>query len=206
MSKSIVIPFFIIASFIITAFLVFENLELFFSNLLHNLSNNTGLYAFISFLVLASDIVLPVPSSIVMYTNGYVLGVMYGATISLLALMVSCVVGYYLGRLTSAGLKTVSDERAQKIIANYGSVSILITRGIPILSESVCIICGYNNMPFKNYFMLNLLGYIPLCLLYAYCGSVGYNQDTFFISFACSIIFSALFWLFGKYFLAKSSE
>ena len=206
MSRSIVFPFLIVAAFIITAFLVFENLEGFFSNLLLQFNTNSTTYALISFLVLTSDIVLPVPSSIVMYSNGYVLGIINGTIISIISLSCSCVIGYYLGKLTSLGLKKADDEKANEIISNYGTLSILITRGIPILSESVSIICGYNKMPFRNYFLLNVIGYLPLCLLYAYCGSIGYNESMFLISFICSLIISALFWLFGKFYLSKSSN
>ncbi|MDZ4756979.1 MAG: hypothetical protein SGJ10_02415, partial [Bacteroidota bacterium] len=87
-------------------FLIFENLETYFTNLLQGSSKHILTYSLVSFIVLASDIILPVPSSIVMYTNGYVLGMAGGSAISLAALMVGSVVGYYLGKYTSIGLKT----------------------------------------------------------------------------------------------------
>jgi uncharacterized membrane protein YdjX (TVP38/TMEM64 family) len=201
MLKKIAIPFLISATVIIITFLLFGDLEAFFINLLNNAAKHPGTYSFISFLVLASDIILPVPSSIVMYTNGFVLGLAGGSFISLVALMVGSVVGYYLGKFTLLGTKGKSDQKADQVLSRYGVASVLISRGIPIISESISIVCGYNRMPFKTYFILNLVGYIPLCLLYAFCGSVGYNQDTFLISFGCSLLISAAFWLVGKKFL-----
>ena len=198
MNRAITLPFLITVALIIVVFLLFQNLEVFFSNLLNQLSSTASLFALVSCLVLASDIVLPVPSSIVMYVNGFVLGTFYGSVVSLTALLISSTIGYYLGSLTSLGFKNNDNEKARSVIEKYGPVSILITRGIPILSEAVCIVCGYNKMPFRRYIMLNLAGYVPLCLLYAFCGSLGYNQNTFFISFACSLLISALFWFAGK--------
>jgi uncharacterized membrane protein YdjX (TVP38/TMEM64 family) len=201
MLKKIILPFFISAITIIVTFLLFEDLELFFVSSLNATSGHPLFYTLVSFLVLASDIVLPVPSSIVMYTNGYVLGLFSGSMLSLIALMIGSTVGYYLGRFTSMGIKSTEDERAQTILSNYGTLSILVTRGIPIIAESICIVCGYNKMPFRQYFIMNLIGYVPLCLLYAFCGSIGYSRDTFLISFACSLCISAIFWLVGKKFL-----
>ncbi len=201
MLKKITLPFFVSAILIIITFLLLEDLETFFVSSLNAVSNHPLSYTLVSFLVLASDIILPVPSSIVMYTNGYVLGLFSGATLSLIALMIGSVVGYYLGKFTSMGIKSTSDIRTQTILSNYGALSILVTRGIPIISESISIVCGYNQLPFKQYFIMNLIGYIPLCLLYAFCGSIGYNRDTFLISFGCSLLISAAFWVIGKKFL-----
>ena len=198
MRKKIIIPFIIIVSVIIVSFLVFDDLEIFFTNLLQKAVNNHTTYAISSFFVLGSDILLPVPSSIVMFTNGYVLGIVYGAAISLLALAAGCVVGYYLGKFSSLGLKSKADVKANTIISRYGALSILITRGIPVLSETICIICGFNKMPFKKYFIFNIIGYLPLCLLYAFCGSIGYDKNIFLISFGCSILIAAVFWFFGR--------
>lgn len=198
MSKKIIVPFAIVIAIVIVTFLLFDNLEAYFTTLLKNVSKYQSTYAGISILVLASDIVLPVPSSIVMYMNGYVLGIVYGSLISLLALMVSSLAGYYIGKFASISTRSKSDKRADRILARYGIVAILISRGIPILSESICIVCGYNSMQLQRYLLLNLIGYVPLCLLYAFCGSLGYNQGTFLLSFGCSLIVSAFFWYCGS--------
>jgi uncharacterized membrane protein YdjX (TVP38/TMEM64 family) len=203
MFKKILIPFLISATLITVAFLLFGEMETFFVETLHHAENNKSVYSLLSFLILASDIILPVPSSIVMYTNGYVLGFFYGFFISLTALMVGAMVGYYLGKFTSMGVKAKDDQKADLILAKYGFMSILITRGIPIISESICLVCGYNKMPFKMYFILNLIGYIPVCILYAFCGSLGYNKDMFLITFGISLLISAAFWIFGKKFLTR---
>ena len=196
--KKIWIQFLMVATVIIISFLIFSNLESFFSELLNGLSKKPFAYAAVSFVVLTSDIVLPVPSSIVMYVNGYVLGVIFGSIISLLSLIVSAMIGYYLGKITSSVLKTTTEMNSQKFLNKYGAVAVLLTRGIPILSESVCFVSGYNKLPFKKYVLYNIVGYIPLCILYAYCGSLGYDKNIFLLSFGCSLIIAASFWFLGK--------
>lgn len=200
MRKSIIVL--IISIVIITlTFIFFGGIEEQISTTLDNLQSKKIYYSAVSFTILTFDILLPVPSSIVMYLNGYVLGGIGGSCISLLSLLTSSIIGYYIGKLTSVGLKEKSENNTNTIIDKYGILSILITRGIPILSESICIVCGYNKVPFKQYFIFNLVGYAPLCLLYAICGSLGYDNDLFFISFSCSLLISFVFWLLGKKFL-----
>ena len=201
--KKITVPFLITAIIVIITFLLFKDMETFFSNALNEVSHSPYSFASISFMVLTLDIVLPVPSSIVMYINGYVLGVFTGSALSLISLLVGAILGYFLGRLTSAGVKAKSDSTTEAIIAKYGAMAILISRGIPIISESVCIVCGFNKMPLKQYLLFNLIGYLPLCLLYAYCGNVGYDKNTFLLSFGFSVLLTVIFWIVGRAFLLK---
>jgi uncharacterized membrane protein YdjX (TVP38/TMEM64 family) len=49
--------------------------------------------------LLASDILLPIPSSMVSTTCGYILGFVCGTIASLAGMTVSCVIGYWLGRV-----------------------------------------------------------------------------------------------------------
>ena len=204
--KSIVYPFILTIVVITTVFLVFSNLEEYFTDQLNELSNYHLQFALVSFIVLASDILLPVPSSIVMYLNGYILGFTLGAVVSLAGLLVGAVLGYYIGKWSSLGAATEKNQRAQRILTTYGPMAVLVTRGIPIIAESIAIVCGYNKMPFGKYFLLNLIGYIPLCLLYAFCGRAGYDKNTFLLSFACSLVIAAAFWFFGKSYFSRSKS
>jgi uncharacterized membrane protein YdjX (TVP38/TMEM64 family) len=206
MHAKIIIPFLITSILIIVSFFFFQNLELFFNTLQNRFRENPFSFAFISFIILASDIVLPVPSSIVMFVNGYVLGTAFGAAISLIASLFGSVLGYYIGSFTSFGLKSKSDNYVKKLIETYGPLTILISRGIPVLSESVSIVCGYNQMSFKSYFTFNLFGYIPICLIYSFFGNVGYDKHLFLISFGFSLFISAAFWFLGKSFLNSTQK
>jgi uncharacterized membrane protein YdjX (TVP38/TMEM64 family) len=196
--KSIMYPLVISLLFVIIVFISFDSLESQFTHILNNLEQYKWQYALGSFFILASDILLPVPSSIVMYMNGYVLGIIEGSLLSMVSLLLGSVIGYYLGKLTSMGLKASQEEPAKLFMQKYGALAILISRGIPILSESISVVCGYNKIPFKQYFIFNVIGYSPLCLLYAICGNIGYDKNTFLLSFGFSLLISAAFYFFGK--------
>ena len=201
--KSIWLPF--VASFlvVVVVFIIGKNLEQEFTAALNQVEHVQLQYAAISFFILLGDILLPVPSSIVMYLNGYVLGILSGACLSFVSLLAGSCVGYYLGKFTSMGVMAKKDERAHLFLLKYGAFAILITRGIPILAESICMVCGYNKMLFKQYILLNAIGYIPLCLLYAFFGQSGYDQNNLLLSFIASLLVSAAFWFLGKTYFTK---
>lgn len=195
--KSIWMPILVSIALISVVFVSFENLETYFQWLLEESNEHKIRFSALSFLVLSSDILLPVPSSIVMYTNGLVLGLFLGSMLSLMASLVSAGVGYYLGRFTNWG-KSKPNEKAQYVIEKYGALSIIITRGIPILSETISFTSGYNKIKVKPFLLLNFIGYLPICMIYAFFGTLGQDSGLFLLSFVSSIIVSAIMWFFGK--------
>lgn len=199
----ILIPFTIAALLIILSFLLFKELEPFSIELLSGVKNNPWQFAGFSFVLLVSDIFLPVPSSIVMYLNGVFLGFFKGFAVSMISANAFAVTGYLVGKYSSLAFKTESDAVSDRFLKNYGHFAIIITRGIPVLSESVCIVCGYNLYNFKTYMLLNFIGYFPVCLIYAYFGSIAVEQNLFIISLGSLLVVSFLLWIFGKKVLKK---
>ncbi|MGB3465871.1 MAG: VTT domain-containing protein [Cyclobacteriaceae bacterium] len=204
--KNIIYPIAVSIVLVSLVFVFFEDLENYLTDLLVASGEQPGRYAFISFWVLASDILLPVPSSIVMYYNGSVLGFIKGSVISLASLFISGTVGYWIGYSSAFGFSGEKNEKAEKIIRNYGSMGMILTRGIPILSESVCITAGYNRMNFRQYTLLNVIGAVPLALVYGFFGAVGKEDNLFYYSFGLSIFVSLILFLGGRKILGRVTE
>jgi len=196
--KGILRPILISSLLVVLIFIIFSNLEGQFQVMLTQLRERTNDYIFYSILILSSDIVLPVPSSIVMYLNGSVLGLYLGFLTSYVSVILTAFVGYLLGMFTSLGVRKSKESETQAFMKKYGYLAILVTRGIPILSESVCFVSGFKRYNFKLYLLLNLVGYIPICLIYAYFGNIGGNENQFLLSFFFSILLSLTLWVFGR--------
>lgn len=197
--KNIFYPFAISAGIILITFGIFHTMEKYFSDTLHLLKEHPFQFGIISFLILASDIILPIPSSIVLYINGFFLGAIGGTFVSMAGLMAGAVIGYIIGKSSSNVLKSERHHKANRVLSRYGPAAIFLTRGIPILSESLCFVCGYNRIDFKRYLMLNFVGYLPVCSLHAIFGYMGYAGGSIFLmSFTVSVAISIVFWFFGK--------
>ena len=158
---------------IILIFIFFNDLEAQFHALLLGLKDRRNDYALFRIIILSLDIVLPVPSSIIMYLNGSTLGLLPGFATSFIAVTISVIAGYFIGLSFTPGKSKRLLVQSNALLDRYGFLAIIISRGIPILSESICITCGYNRYNFWRYLAFNLIGYIPICMIYAYSGPAG---------------------------------
>lgn len=182
---------------------MFPNLESYFTDLLKHKSNETTIvFGIVSFGLLSSDFLLPIPSSIIMYLNGLNLGFVYGLIVSLTSCIVSSFLGYYLGNIFRHKIdKYYTSEQimlSEKFIYRFGGIGIILSRGIPILSESTSVICGNLNYNFKKFIYLNFIGYIPVCIIYSYLGSISVNKEYFFLAFGINIILASIAWILNK--------
>jgi uncharacterized membrane protein YdjX (TVP38/TMEM64 family) len=184
---------------ILLSFLIWgEGLEISFKNLLETFRNSPQKYVWFSFLILTSDIILPVPSSITMFINGNVIGLWPGLFLSLASVLCSSVIGYFMGKGLGYGLKQNSNEKADLLLKRYGPYILILTRGIPILSESFCFVCGYNKMTFIKYMFYSFLGYLPVCAIYSYFGSISNDSELFLWTFGGAMLIALIFAIIGR--------
>jgi 3-dehydroquinate synthase len=101
--------------------------------------------------VLAFDVLLPIPSSIVAALLGARLGLGWGFACSLLGLCVGHALGYALGRLVPA--------RARDQLPAISTFPlVLLTRPVPVLAEAVAIGMGALRVPFARFALPMVLG------------------------------------------------
>jgi len=86
----------ILAVILIPFFLFGDRIETWTDSFLRAASDQSVLVAIVLGLLLASDILLPVPSSMVSTAAGFFLGFMGGMITSLIGMTVSCIAGFWL--------------------------------------------------------------------------------------------------------------
>ncbi|HEY0678185.1 MAG TPA: VTT domain-containing protein [Chitinophagaceae bacterium] len=140
------------------------------------------LYAIFSFGVLVSDIVLPVPSSLVMILNGKVLGIAGGAIISLVASQLASLIGFYMGRKASPVADRIfslaDKEKSNRLFGRYGKMAIVISKALPVISEAMSIIAGTTSTTFKEFFIFSLAGNFIVSVTYAITGSIASSVNS----------------------------
>ena len=143
--KRLVFLLIFVSLVIIISFLLLNGLEDKMQAWVHSASSRWT-YSAISFGLLAGDILLPVPSSLLMILNGKVLGVVAGASLSLVAGMTASLIGFYLGRKSTRFVNRFFSEKdivaGNRFFSRFGSFSITISKAIPILSETISFISG----------------------------------------------------------------
>lgn len=186
---------FIFCSFIIIAvFLMFGDMERMIEVNLHS-SESLFTYALLSFSFLTADILLPVPSSLVMILNGEVLGFPAGAALSLVSGVLSSCIGFYLGRksnpLLNKFFSAKDREISDRLFHRFGNMAITISKALPIISEAVSVVSGTTSVTFKNFLYYSIAGHLIVSVIYAYAGSLSSTFNSNLV--AALIIVLALF-------------
>src|SRR6185436_9370770 len=100
--------------------------------------------------LLIADVVLPVPSSLVMVAHGALFGVAMGTFLSLLGSVGAALFGFALGRRGGRVLERLvtpaERARADYLLARWGALAIIVTRPVPLLAETVAIMAGASRM------------------------------------------------------------
>src|SRR3954470_2769658 len=90
--------------------------------------------------LLALDVFLPVPSSIVSTGAGVLLGFWRGAAIIWIGMTIGCALGHAFGAKGAGGARKVVGAdglvRASAIMDRHGSWALVVCRPIPVLAES----------------------------------------------------------------------
>lgn len=102
--------------------------------------------------LLAADVVLPVPSSVLGVAAGGLFGVTAGTCISWLGMTLGCELAYHLGRRGGRGamrrLVGAADwERVETATRRHGAAVLALFRPVPVLAEASVIFAGAARMP-----------------------------------------------------------
>ena len=151
--------------------------------------------------LLIADVVLPVPSSIVMVAHGALFGVLWGTVLSLIGSVGAAVFGFAIGRRGGRLLERVVTraecERASSILERWGTLAIIVTRPVPLLAETVAIMAGASSMSWRALVVASIAGSLPPALLYALTGAAVANLQNTALMFGVVLVVAGLFWLVG---------
>jgi uncharacterized membrane protein YdjX (TVP38/TMEM64 family) len=106
--------------------------------------------------LLASDLLLPVPSSMVSTYGGGVLGMWPAAAASWLGMMLGATIGFALARLFGkpfAVRRVLADDldRLQGLTQRFGPAALVLTRALPILAEACVLLMGATGLSWRRF-------------------------------------------------------
>ncbi len=147
--------------------------------------------------LLATDILLPVPSSFVSTACGYLLGVELGAAVSWLGMTAGALFGYFLGRRPARALtrKLVGEaelQRASAAHARWGDWAVVVCRSVPVLAEASVVFAGVAGMPLRRFLLTAGLANLGVSLVYAAVGAWALRADSFLLAFAAAVALPGL--------------
>jgi len=131
--------------------------------------------ALVVVVLLAADVVLPIPSSFVSAGAVALLGALQGGLTIALGMTVAAWLGYGIGRwggepLTRRLAGPRELERAERMMARYGTWVILLCRGVPVLAEASTLLAGATRVNAWRFLLVTSLGNAGLSCAYALIG------------------------------------
>lgn len=159
--------------------------------------------------LLAFDVFLPVPSSIVSTGAGVLLGFWPGAAVIWIGMTLGCLIGYVLGAHAAAPARRLVGaeglSRAGKVMDRYGPWAIVICRPIPVLAESSVVFAGLVRSPLGSFLWLTALADLGIALAYAAVGAFSMQAGSFLLTFVGALALPGVALLAGKLWLGRRS-
>ena len=200
----------VLIAMVLVPFFLFEPQFAAFSERMTRGDTARGLAAASIFGLLALDVFLPVPSSIVSTAAGALLGFPGGAAVVWIGMTAACLMGYALGaRASGAARRFVGEEglrRADALARRYGDWTIVMCRPVPVLAEASVIFAGLVRAPFARFLTIATLSNLGIALGYAAFGAFSIRVDSFLIAFLGALMIPGLAMLVARLTFGKRRE
>lgn len=127
--------------------------------------------------LLALDVFLPVPSSVIMVLSGALFGPVAGGLLALVGSVAGQWLGFELarryGRPMAVSLIGDSDVSAlHRFFDRHGVMAIVVTRPLPIVMETLSLVAGLSRMTRGVFLAASVAGTAPIVFVYAYAGAL----------------------------------
>ena len=160
-------------------------------------SHDRPFLGLILFSFLASDIVLPVPSSTVSVACGYILGLWPGILVSWGGMTLSCFLGYILTALFG---RPVTDRlvgkqevaRLETLGRKHGNWAIIIARPVPVLAEASVLFAGLGGMRMSQLMFLAGWSNAGISAVYVSVGAFSTRTGSFTLALLASLLLPGL--------------
>ena len=147
--------------------------------------------------VLASDILLPVPSSFVSTLAGARLGPVGGTLVSWLGMTAGSVLGFALarwcGHALARRLSSPEDLASMEVLTDrHGPAILVFTRALPVLAEAAVLLLGAMRLPWRRFLPPLALANLGLAIAYSALGHWAGTQNQLPLALAASIALPVL--------------
>lgn len=152
--------------------------------------------------LLALDLLLPVPSVPIILVAGNVIGWFPAGVTATVGLMIGSLVGYLACRWGGQHafqrfVKPHESERARAWFNTNGLLAIIVSRPIPMLPELLACLGGFTRMSFARFALAFFLGTVPFAFACSIAGAAS-NVDNPWPGITVGIALPAVGWLIWR--------
>lgn len=152
--------------------------------------------------LLVADAILPVPSSVVMIALGSLYGAPAGIALSLAGRTAMALAGFGLGRRGGwimHGVRHRDRQRAEALLERRGALAIVVSRPVPLLAETVTVLAGASQMPWRRAALAAVIGSLPEAVAYGLAGDLSARFGDGAVVWTLFVAVVVAFWLAERY-------
>ncbi|MDH3650276.1 MAG: VTT domain-containing protein [Saprospiraceae bacterium] len=164
---------------------------------------------FAGILLLMSDLVLPIPATLVMASMGYLYGSILGGFLAASGSFISGSVAYWLCRLLGdkAALWLLGSKdfaKGKKLFRTTGGWIVVLSRWLPVFPEVIACMAGLTRMPTAKFHLALACSALPMGFVYAAIGHAGLDQPVMAVVLSAGL--PPLIWLMIQIYWKKRSR
>ncbi|MDP6443383.1 MAG: VTT domain-containing protein [Pirellulaceae bacterium] len=150
-------------------------------------STSTGIIA-----LLASDIFLPIPSSMISTMGGWYLGSWLGTLTSWVGMTLGAVIGFAMarryGRPWAARFASEQElARMAQLSERHGAAILVFSRGLPLMAEASVLMLGVNQLPWRKFLPAVAVSNLVIAFVYSRFGEFAEGRDWLPLAIGVSI-------------------
>ena len=199
-----VILWILLIGMVLVPFFLFEQQFDAFAEYVTRSDTSRWLVASAVFSLLALDVFLPVPSSIVSTASGVLLGFTTGTAVVWGGMMAGSLLGYAVGSRGSGAARRLVGvdgiERAAQLVKRYGDLTIVLCRPVPVLAEASVVFAGVVRANYSRFLRLTATSNLGIAAGYAAVGAYSRRLDSysFLIAFLGALLLPGVFILVSR--------
>jgi len=127
--------------------------------------------------LLATDVFLPVPSSVVATFGGHRLGFMAGTAVAWLGMTLGAAIAFGLARLLGRRLairlsSEAAMDRIDTLSERLGPMLLVLTRPVPVMAEAAVLFLGTTRLPWQRFVLPLALSNLGIAVAYSALGDL----------------------------------
>lgn len=158
--------------------------------------------------ILATDVFLPVPSSVVSMLAGARLGVLGGAVASWIGMTAGGVFAFALARwlgrpFTERLVGATESSHVERLAVRYGPFLVVATRALPVLAEASVLLVGVMRLSWQSFLTALVLSNLGIALAYAAFGAWAERANAVPAAIVASIAIPVVATTIARWWLAR---
>ncbi len=161
--------------------------------------------------LLATDILLPIPSSVISTMSGWQLGLLVGTLATWVGMNLGAMIGFALARRWGQPFalwfsKGEDLARMRHVSDQYGPLVLVLTRAMPVFAEASVLIAGIHRLSWRRFMPAVVLSNLGIAIAYAAFGDFAERHQWLPFALGVAIAVPVLVAAVAKRFFPKPME